>query len=221
MFRAMVWKELREVRGIAIATLAANVYLVAAGAGHSSVFLVVRVGGEMIPFIHDSFIALLGIVCAASAIALGLRQTLGESIGGTYPFLLHRPATRGWLVGVKLLVGAAVYLACNAVSILAYGVWAATPGMHPHPFFWWMTVPSWIVLFGMLSLYLGAFLCGLRVGAWLGTRLLPLVGAALGTYMTIGVTMVQIQSVGLCLVAVLLVTLTTMIFFVARTREYS
>jgi hypothetical protein len=97
---------------------------------------------------------------------------------GTYPFLFHRPATRRWLIGMKLLTGTVVYLACVAAPIVCYGLWAATPGTHASPFEWSMTVPSWTMAFGMTALYLGAFLTGIRPGRWSRSRLLPLAGAA-------------------------------------------
>ena len=37
-----------------------------------------------------------------------------ESIRGTWPFLLHRPATRRWVVAVKFLVGLSLYLVTGA-----------------------------------------------------------------------------------------------------------
>jgi hypothetical protein len=57
-------------------------------------------------------------------------------------------------------------------------MWAATPGTHASPFEWSMTMPVWGAWFGMLTIYLGAFLSGLRPGAWVGTRLAPLAAAA-------------------------------------------
>ena len=104
---------------------------------------------------------------------LGLRQTVGESIHGTWMFLLHRPV--GWtrLIGVKLLVGVALYLVCGAAAILVYAWWAATPGTHASPFEWSMTVPTWKVWIVMPIVYLGgAFLSGMRPARWVGTRLL-------------------------------------------------
>ena len=44
------------------------------------------------------------------------------------------PGRGSSLIGLKLAVGALVYLVCGAVPILLYGVWAATPGTHASPF---------------------------------------------------------------------------------------
>lgn len=162
MFKAMALKELRETRGITLLALAAYALLVAAAVspwGARQRYLP--------PFISDGlFLGWFVCISGAMAIALGLRQTLGESIPGTYPFLFHRPAGRRWLIGVKLLTGSVLYLICAAVPILAYGVWAATPGTHSDPFEWSMTGPAWHLWFGMTLLYLGAFLAGVRPGRW-------------------------------------------------------
>jgi len=157
----------------------------------------------------------------ATAIAMGLRQTLGESIHGTYPLLFHRPAERRWLIGMKLLVGVAAYLATGVVSIVAYSLWAATPGTHASPFQWAMTVPAWILWFGIAILYLGAFLTGIRPGRWFGTRLLPLVAAGLATVATTSVFFLYCQE-WLILILILLVEVGTIavIFFVVRMRDY-
>ena len=156
------------------------------------------------------------------AIALGLRQTLGESIAGTYPFLFHRPASRRWLIGMKLLVGMSAYLVGGPLAILGYGVWAATPGTHASPFEWSMTVPYWLVWFGMTLLYLGAFLTGLRPGRWYGSRLLPLVAAGPAVFSVVTSAVVG----GHVLLPLLIVLvagtwLIATIFFVARVRDYS
>ena len=111
MFRAMALKEFREIRGIALLALAAYGLLVAAAIGSDilvepfRVVWLVRSSGMGVPFVNDDFVGRFYLISVVFTIALGLRQTLGESIRGTYPFLLHRPADRRWLIGVKLLVG--------------------------------------------------------------------------------------------------------------------
>jgi hypothetical protein len=172
MFKALVIKELRETRGIALAALAVYVYLI------SDVlhpwFANSWNRWSRAPFVDDSFDVWFGLVATALAIALGLRQTLGESVGGTYPVLFHLPASRRWLIGLKLLVGLGVLLACAGAPIVVYGTWAATPGTHPSPFRWSMTVPVWQTWLAMTAVYLAAFLSGIRRGGWFKSRLLPL-----------------------------------------------
>jgi hypothetical protein len=218
MFRAMVLKELREVRGIAMLALLAHVYLIVA-ATHPGIFPFMQNSG--VPFVYDHFMPLVLCICVPATIALGLRQTLGESIYGTYPFLFHRSAGRNWLIGTKLLVGTIVYLACNMVSIVGYGLWAATPGTHAGPFEWSMTVPCWIAWCGTLVLYLGAFLSGLRAGRWFGTRTLPLVGAGLITILTVAIALSYQELIGLSLIVIAAVWMISVILFVARTQDFS
>ena len=221
MFKAMVWKELREVGGIGLAALAAQIYLTIA-AVHPDIFPFIYRGNAGMPFVNDSYIGWLGCICVVMAVALGARQTLGESIYGTYPLLFHRPAGRLWLISVKLLVGMAVYLVCGAVSIVAYGVWAATPGTHSSPFEWSMTQDAWMLWFGVTILYLGAFLTGIRPGRWLGTRLFPFAATIVLTFVAAAVPSVhQLPWLGLCLILVINVWLIGVILFVARTRDYS
>ena len=173
MFRAMAWKEFREIRGIAVA--AVIVYgVIAYTSMHSQ-------NDQSIPFVRDPLVKPYCFFAALAAIAFGLWQTFGESLRGTYPFLLHRPASHRWLVGMKLLVGAAVYLLATAVPLLIYNIWAATPGNNDSPFEWSMTYPSWKVWFAMPVLYLGALLSGVRPGRWRGTRPVPLAAAAAAT----------------------------------------
>ncbi len=163
MFRAMAIKEFRETRAILLFALAAFVYLVVSQVYPWLLFSRSRMA---VPFVQDAFLPLFICITGAATIGLGLRQTLGESIGGTYPFLLHRPARRQWLIGVKLLVGIVGYLVLAAMPIVAYGLWAATPGTHASPFQWSMTAPSWFCYITMPLLYLGAFLTGLRPAGW-------------------------------------------------------
>jgi hypothetical protein len=222
MFRVMVWKELRAIRGIAIAAVAAYCYL-AAAAVNPKFFPQGSRNIHMPPFVDDGFF--LGwFVCIAVVvpIALGLCQTLGESAAGTYPLLLHRPAGRGWLIGMKLLVGLGVCLVGGPLAILGYGAWAATPGTHASPFQWSMTVPYWVIWFSMTLLYLGAFLSGLRPGRWLGSRLLPLVAAGFVVLM-VNVWNFTFGGVlpALLLTVVAGAWLIATIFFVARARDYS
>jgi hypothetical protein len=222
MFRAMVLKELREICGIAIAGVAAYGYL-AAAAVNPKLFPPGTRNGIMPPFVDDGFFGGWFVcISVVVAIALGLRQTLGESVAGTYPFLFHRPARRRWLIGMKLLVGMSAYLVGGPLAILGYGVWAATPGTHASPFEWSMTVPYWAIWLGMTLLYLGAFLSGLRPGRWYGSRLLPLVAAGLAIFIVV-MTAIVLGTVLWTLLFALIagIWLIAMIFFVARARDYS
>lgn len=178
MMRSLMHKELRECAGIlAVAALV----LLLLTAAHMDVAPLARWASfdqGAIPFLSDGFQMRFAFAAFALAAALGFRQSLGDFAGGAHAFLLHRPVTRRRLYGTKLAVGLAAYFALTAASILAYAIWAATPGTHASPFQWSLTAPVWTVWLAMSLTYLGAFLSGIRPAAWLGTRLAPLAAAA-------------------------------------------
>ena len=91
MFRAMVLKEWRETRGIALAALTAYAYLVASRLYPQLPFGVGIRQQWTIPFVRDVFVGWFGCIAVLMALALGLRQTLGESLRGTYPFSVASP----------------------------------------------------------------------------------------------------------------------------------
>ena len=119
-------------------------------------------GAAKFPFLDGKFLASFCFVSVALATALGLRQTAVESRGGTWLFLLHRPASLWQVLAVKLVVGGGLYLICGLIPILSYAAWAAMPGKHASPFFWWMTADAWKA-WGLITIvYLAAFLAGIR-----------------------------------------------------------
>ncbi len=224
MWKAMAYKELRETVWIAGLALVAYVYLIAGLTGLRVLPMVVTsflpsVMTEGIPFVGDVFLWGFGFLALALTLGLGLRQTLGESLGGTWLLLLHRPVDRRILIGVKLAVGAGLYCGSAALMVLLYAWWAATPGTHASPFDWAMTADSWRVLVSVLVMYLAAFLTGLRPGRWLGSRLLPIAAA--------GLLVVVIQSLphwwilGVGALALLAAWLLACIEFVVRARDFS
>ena len=180
MMSSLTHKELRECAGILaigglalFAVAAANMGLQPLSGMFSS-----PSRGE-IPFLGDGFQFELGVVAFLLAIALGFRQSLGDFLGDAHIFLLHRPVARRRIYGAKLAVGLAGYLLLTAAAILAYWLWAATPGTHASPFDWPMTAPAWTLWLAISLVYLGAFLSGIRPGAWMGTRLAPLAAVTL------------------------------------------
>jgi hypothetical protein len=216
MFRAMAVKELREIRGIALLAIAA--YTFVAGAAMNP-YVVTRYVWPFWP--GDIFVSWHIVISGALAVALGLRQTLGESIPGTYPFLLHRPADGRWLIGVKLLVGVSAYVLCGGLPILVYSLWAATPGTHASPFEWWMTTMTWVLWLWMTFVYLGAFLAGVRPVQWYRSRILPLAGAV-AVPVGIGLLFGGIWWLWPNCLAILVLDalMISMILFVVRTRDY-
>jgi hypothetical protein len=220
MWRALAIKELREVSGIAAVALALGLALVVYEIQARPYSRVPWAYGQpVVPFVNDDFVVYFSFIAAAFSIALGFRQSLGEEFRGTYPFLLHRPMSRRAVMVTKLLTGGAVYLACSAVPILAYGVWAATPGTHASPFFWGMTDLSVSLQLTMLILYLGAFLSGVRPARWFGTRTLPLLGSVVPAVL-VAIAQWFTQIGGFILLAATLGPLAVTICNVAVTRDY-
>ena len=223
MLKTLAQKELRETGLIVLAALVIYAYLVGTSMGFRLTpyfyLLPFHPDERVIPFVGGEFCEMFALVSAGFAIALGLRQSLGESIRDTFVLLLHRPVRWERLIAVKLLTGAVLYLACGALPILVYAWWAATPGTHASPFSWSMTLPAWQAWVSLTAVYLGAFLSGIRPGRWIGTRLLPLAAA--------GALAWRIQALpswwvfGLGAVAVMNVVLTANVLFVARNRDYS
>jgi hypothetical protein len=227
MYKALVFKELRETIGTAV--IAFLVYL--AGIMNMLGYPVLPLGlfglapaaqSRSIPFLNDQFQTWFIMVSVGYVIALGLRQTVGESVRGTWLLLLHHPMDRRRLIIVKLAVGASLYLLVAAMAILIYATWAATPGTHASPFYWWMTVPYWQIWIVFLLGYLGAFFAGIRPGRWFGTRLLPLAAsgvlAALTGSIVIEAGWWLLGFLGFILLCAIFVA---SILFVVKTRDYS
>ena len=106
--------------------------------------------------------------------------------------------------------------AVGAALILAYALWAATPGTHASPFFWWMTKPAWHVWTVLPAIYAGAFLCGVRSARWYAW-LLPLVGCGAIVFVLVMQPWLWVAAVGsLALVA----TCLPAAIEAARTRDY-
>lgn len=219
--KALALKELRELRGIAVLALLANLLLIARLMGVKSIEFLPGLPQEMepLPFRSGEFISDFMLLCQLFAIALGFRQSAWESSKGTYLFLLHKPVSRRAIFGLKLTIGVCVFLTCSTIPIVLYAWWAATPGHHASPFEWkWTLGALWIIGISLM-LYLGAFLSGLRPARWFGTRLLPLAASIFCLFVVLAPNWnvwIQIPVVALTLVAFLCA-----IQFVARVRDYA
>jgi hypothetical protein len=131
--------------------------------------------------------------------------------------VLHRPISRRRIYGTKLIVGLAIYLLLAWAAVMAYAIWAALPGTHASPFDWKMTGMAWTIWLAMTSVYLAAFLAGIRPAAWMGTRLSPLAGTGLVAFLSLALPFWMAWSV-LIVVDVLLVVL---ILYTVETRDFA
>jgi hypothetical protein len=220
--KALVFKELREIAGIAAIALVCYVALVAnlMGAKVFSFAPGIPDGTEEIPFAGSDFSNLYSLVTYALAAVIAFRQSAVESSRGTFLFLLHRPLSRDAIVLTKLAAGLGVLVASSCLPIVVYGWWAAIPGHHASPFEWSMTLPAWGVALCVAPwIYFGAFLSGIRPARWFGTRLLPLLAipalmVLVGQYTLNAVFAVVGLSVGYIVFA-------RNICYVARARDYA
>lgn len=220
MLKTLVLKELRETAWLALVAFAAQMVFVAGCCGYPIVplFRVTRPG--QVPFLTDGFVNIFTFISVALAIVLGLRQTVVESHRGTWLFLLHRPISLRRILAVKLAVGLAVYLLCGALVIVIYGAWASLSGRHASPFYWWMTADAWAVWFAIATVYLGAFLAGLRPARWFGTRLLPLAGSGIFAVI-VGAACYYGAWLGVLPALFTAACLIGLTLFTARTRDFS
>jgi hypothetical protein len=221
MFRAMFQKEFREIRWIFILAVAAQLYLFAGCLNHRLIFQSVATPDTNIPFDDNVFPSLFISYSFIPAIILGFWQTLGETIFNTYSFLLHRPANRSCLLGMKISAGYVGCLVPGALSILIYGIWAATPGTHLGPFQWRMTIPCWVLWLNTPTIYLGAFLSGIRPGRWYVTRLLPLFAAGVIAFYSSQIFQMYAGWTIVLFSILVQIILVAAILAVAKTRDYA
>jgi hypothetical protein len=222
MYKALVFKELRDTIGIGLLALLAYLAVIVDLMGYRVLFPFMN-SDQIIamPFLNNQLWIYIWI-SAIFASVLGLWQTVTESKRGTWLFLLHRPISMRKLICVKMAVGVGLYFAVSIAAVSIYVAWASIPGTHASPFFWWMTVSTLKV--GLLTLlgYFGAFLAGIRPGRWIGTRLLPLLAA--------GILAVVLGGIGveagwwfcaLTAFVLICVIFIGLIFYVAQTRDFS
>jgi len=181
MSTALVYKEFRETLPIGVVGLACLLIVALEAMGYSPLPLNLLSGNAQgaIPFLSwgENFGSNFRMVAGTFALALGFWHALGDFWGEAHLFLLHRPVARRSIYATKLVIGLVTYLLCGAAPIVLYALWAATPGTHASPFEWSMTLSVWSTWLAAVTVYLGAFLSGLRPGAWVGTRLAPLAGS--------------------------------------------
>ena len=194
MVLAIVKKELRETRIFAVLALGLYLIYLSKLTGHwgrmlSSTFAWapgMNAEPPDVPFVEGQFVTILFFIGAALAITLGFRQSAWETSQGTAQYLLHLPLSRRTIFLTKLTTGISLLLGCTLFPILIYAIWAAMPATHAGPFEWSMTWPAFLVWLIMPLAYLGAFASGIRPARWFGSRLFPLVSAALaGTILAV------------------------------------
>ncbi len=216
MIKALVIKELRESLGLIALAGLGIAYIV----GHCIGIALLPwkyAEATYYPFSYGLHIEGQVVILGCFGFLLGLKQTAWEAHHSTFYFLLHRPVERSRVFAVKLLVGVLIVFLLNALLIGLYGWWAASPGKHPSPFEWSMTIPTWKLSGALVIVYLGAFLSGVRPAKWFGTRLVPTVfGIVCAVSIHFSPWWWRALPIGLASATVLLLA----IFYYVQTRDY-
>jgi hypothetical protein len=176
MYRALVFKEWRELwwaGALALLVLCGVVWDEVGLAFDLENFRIIRRELHRIPFRSDDMQgAFTGVACALAAV-LGLWQTLGESVRGTWRYLRQRPIRFSRLLLTKAAAGLGILFVSTGVPVALYLMWAASEGWHASPFEWQMAAPTLYGWAGSAAVYLAAFLIGIREARWYGSRLWP------------------------------------------------
>lgn len=130
-----------------------------------------------VPILSPVLLTYTTVLYAIFGAALGLMQTLLESLRGTYPLLLHRPVSRGKVFLAKVAGGAALYVLAGGLPLAVAVVWAAIPGNYAAPFRIGMAGAVFADFLCGFVFYLAAFMVGTSRARWYGTRLAPAVVA--------------------------------------------
>lgn len=134
----------------------------------------------------DSVTTVYGFAPPLIAMLLGLLQILPEQRRDLWAFLIHRPASRTTLFWGKVAAGLVLYFGATLVPLLAFALWARTPGNIAGPFDWHLLLGALCGILLGIMFYFAALLTALRPARWWGSRALPVPAAifaafALGT----------------------------------------
>src|SRR5688572_14293679 len=117
MSRALLLKELRENAVIAIGALIVFLGITGIAMG-LPVLPFFRSPWREIPFVGATFLTQFTVAAVVLAAALGFHQSIRDSWGSIYLFILHRPVSRRDVFVNKLLIGLIVYFGLSAIPIL-------------------------------------------------------------------------------------------------------
>ncbi len=178
MYRALVFKELRELwwtGAVAFLVMGTVVWSEIGPSIDLETLAAIRHDITQVPFRSDDMqLAVTGVACGL-AVALGVWQTLGESVRGTWRFLRARPIPFTHLLLIKMASGLGILFVSTGMPFAVYLTWAASEGWHASPFEWQMAAPTFFGWTGSVAVYLAAFLVGIRQARWYGSRLWPAV----------------------------------------------
>lgn len=220
MYRALVFKEWRELwwtGAIALLVLGTAVWNEIGPTVDIETLAVTRHDINQIPFRSDDMQVAVTGVSFCLAVVLGLGQTLGESVRGTWRYLRQRPILFSRLLLTKLAAGLGLLLVSTGAPFAVYLTWAASEGWHSSPFEWQMAEPTLFGWTGATAVYLAAFLVGIRKARWYGSWLWPF-APAIVLYFYFGQFGTSSYPVGTVTLVVAVVTLGA-IFYAASERD--
>ena len=160
VFRALVWKELRE--GAVTALIALGI--VAAGLYFSTV--VFAATGSVGLVTSPISVSLFTPTSAGAALIIGYRQVARDDRGDMWALLTHRPVTRSQIFSGKSAAAALSYVAATAIPLAIAVAWQATPGHIPAPFDIRITSPDVIDLLAGFVYLFAAMLATVRAARW-------------------------------------------------------
>jgi len=169
IFKAVLWKELRENLKWAVAGFIA----MSAGLAYKFSFFVqqLRGGNTSYEGYAGAFeVTILG--AALIGLSLGLAQTVFENRGDKWGFLAHRPLSRSTLFWGKAVAGTALYVAAAVIPVALALLWMSGPARLPIPFDWRLALPNVADLLCGLVFYFAGFLTGMREARWYASRAL-------------------------------------------------
>lgn len=148
----------------------------------------------------NTFLTLCPLMYPAAGLALGLIQIFQDARKGRWQFIAHRPVSRGQLLAGKVIVGIGLYIAATLVPLAIVTLWVSMPGHVPGPFSLDMAEPALAYLIAGLMWYAGGLLVAARKARWIGSRIVPLGGALLGSLLIQVAGMTIWDAIGISLV---------------------
>jgi hypothetical protein len=179
MLKSLVWKEFRELLPISVLALVAQFLLIGSVVANLGIHNQYRTEPRSDA---EATWSLLYMVALIYPVAVGLWQISRENFYSNFQFLLHRPVSRNWLIGIKLLCGGFACLLVIGIPLTCFGRWLDSQLFHYQKA--WATCTALQLCSGMGLLYVGAFLSALRPARWYGSMFFPLI-AGLGIFILI------------------------------------
>ncbi len=124
-------------------------------------------------------------VFGAVGLGLGLLAVLPDARRGRWQFVMHRPVAWGRIFAAKAAAATLLYAAATVPPVLLAYAWAAVPGHVPGPVTPDLLVPRLADAAAGLAWLAGGLLVAARRARWVGSRLVPLVGVLLVTFVAV------------------------------------